>query len=74
MIDDIDPAYLPSLLRRVSPFESWAIIELYGIEKTALRPADEVGGDCGLPTWRITEIAERAIAKMKAMQTQLAAD
>jgi len=69
MIADIDPAYVPSLLCRISPFEQWVIERLAGSDRTAA----DIGADCGLRAGRILEIADEAVAKMKAMQT-LAAD
>ena len=64
---------------RLSPFEHRVLGELAGVQHDLsdrvwrVRDADEIGQDCGLPASRVSEIAERAVARMKAMQT-LAAD
>jgi hypothetical protein len=48
--------------------------QLHGPDQP-VRTADDVGAECGLPAWRITEIAERAVERMREMQGQsLAAD
>jgi DNA-directed RNA polymerase sigma subunit (sigma70/sigma32) len=72
-----DPAYLDSLLARITPFEAWVIRERHGLYYGGNAPclsADDVGADCGLPAWRILEIEFKAIQKMTAMLTTLAAD
>jgi len=69
-LHEIEPAYLPGLLCRLNPFERWVITELYAPGERVFRSPDEVGQLCGLPGARITEIAERAVLRMRAMQGQ----
>jgi len=78
VIDGIEPASLPGPLRRIRPFERWVVQQTIGFvwglpEAAPGRTAVDIGADCGLPARRVTEIAEQAVRKMKAMQT-LAAD
>jgi len=68
-LHEIDAAYLPSLLCRVGPFERFIVGELYGLEGRVFRTPDEVAEDCGMTVGEITVIAERAVGRMKAMQT-----
>jgi len=71
VLAEIDPAYLPGLLRRLTPFERWVLAELYGHQHELadpvwrVRTVDEIAEDSGLPASRITEIAAAAVERMR---------
>jgi hypothetical protein len=68
VIGGVEPACRPGLLLRIRPFERWVISQLYVYSHPIGRlTADSVGADCGLPAWRIREVAEPAIGKMPVM-------
>jgi len=78
VLAEIDPAYLPGMLLRLTAFERLVLGELHGFQHDLadrvwrVRTAEEIAEECGLTAQRINEIAAAAVERLRGQS--LAAD